>query len=64
VRQVAVPADELMLRRVETGVLAVLGQLRATANWHRIGREWWYGEAPQTELGRANAAWRERRGIP
>jgi predicted unusual protein kinase regulating ubiquinone biosynthesis (AarF/ABC1/UbiB family) len=63
VRQVAVPADELMLRRVETGVLAVLGQLRATANWHRIGREWWYDEAPQTELGRANAAWRERRGI-
>jgi hypothetical protein len=30
----------------------VLGQLRATANWHRIAREWMYGDEPETELGR------------
>jgi hypothetical protein len=35
--------------------LAVLAQLRARGNWHRVAREWIYGEAPVTELGRAEA---------
>jgi hypothetical protein len=35
--------------------LAVISQLRATANWHRIAREWIYGDEPQTELGRQEA---------
>ena len=35
--------------------LAVLAQLRARANWHRIAREWMYGDEPVTELGRAEA---------
>jgi predicted unusual protein kinase regulating ubiquinone biosynthesis (AarF/ABC1/UbiB family) len=51
-RRENVPANELMGRRMEIGVLAVLGQLRARRNWHRIAREWWFGEAPSTELGR------------
>jgi predicted unusual protein kinase regulating ubiquinone biosynthesis (AarF/ABC1/UbiB family) len=51
-RRENVPANELMGRRMEIGVLAVLGQLRAKRNWHRIAREWWFGEAPSTELGR------------
>ena len=48
--------------------LAVLGQLRAHGNWHRIAREWIYGDQPVTELGRARGgvlrarARRERRG--
>jgi hypothetical protein len=42
----------LMGRRMEVGVLAVLGQLRARRNWNRIAREWWFGEEPSTELGR------------
>ena len=52
-RRENIPANELMGRRMELGMLAVLGQLHATRNWHRIGREWWFGEAPATELGRA-----------
>ena len=36
IRQLKVPPEEIWLRRVETSVLAVLGQLRATRNWHRI----------------------------
>src|SRR5687767_9863353 len=40
IRKERLPADELMGRRMETGLLAVLAQLRATANWHRIMREW------------------------
>ena len=51
-RRENVPANELMGRRMEIGVLAVLGQLRARRNWHRIAREWWFGDEPATELGR------------
>src|SRR5439155_2532966 len=50
-RRENIPANELMGRRMEVGVLAVLGQLRARRNWHRIAREWWFGEQPSTELG-------------
>jgi predicted unusual protein kinase regulating ubiquinone biosynthesis (AarF/ABC1/UbiB family) len=61
-RRENLPANELMGRRMETGVLAVLGQLRATRNWYRIGREWWFGEEPATELGREEWAYFESRG--
>ncbi len=61
-RRENVPANELMGRRMESGVLAVLGQLRATRNWYRIGREWWFAEEPSTELGRQEWAYFESRG--
>src|SRR5215217_7967870 len=61
-RRENIPANELMGRRMETGVLAVLGQLGATRNWFRIGREWWFGEEPSTELGREEWAYFESRG--
>jgi hypothetical protein len=61
-RRENIPANELMGRRMETGVLAVLGQLRATRNWYRVGREWWFGEEPATELGREEWAYFESRG--
>ena len=61
-RRENVPANELMGRRMEVGVLAVLGQLRARRNWHRIAREWWFGDPPQTELGRLEHDFWARRG--
>ena len=61
-RRENIPAHELMGRRMETGVLAVLGQLRATRNWYRIYREWTYGEESETELGREEWAYFESRG--
>src|SRR3954463_12459365 len=61
-RRENVPANELMGRRMESGVLAVLGQLSATRNWHRIGREWWFAEDPATELGREEWAFFESKG--
>ena len=61
-RRENIPANELMGRRMETGVLAVLGQLRATRNWYRIGREWWFADEPATELGREEWAYFESRG--
>jgi predicted unusual protein kinase regulating ubiquinone biosynthesis (AarF/ABC1/UbiB family) len=45
------PPDAMFARRMETLTLAVLGQLEATANWHRIAREWLFGDPPSTELG-------------
>src|ERR671912_343861 len=56
-RRENLPANELMGRRMESGVLAVLGQLEATRNWYRIGREWWFGDPPATELGEQERAW-------
>lgn len=61
-RHEAFPKEYLFGRRLEHMTLAVLGQLGATANWHRIAREWTYGEAPTTELGVAEAAFYAQRG--
>jgi predicted unusual protein kinase regulating ubiquinone biosynthesis (AarF/ABC1/UbiB family) len=61
-RRENVPANELMGRRMESGVLAVLGQLTATRNWCAIGREWWFRDPPATELGREERAYFESRG--
>jgi predicted unusual protein kinase regulating ubiquinone biosynthesis (AarF/ABC1/UbiB family) len=55
-RHETLPPDHLFGRRLETLTLAVLGQLRAQANWHRITREWVYGDEPVSELGRQEAA--------
>jgi predicted unusual protein kinase regulating ubiquinone biosynthesis (AarF/ABC1/UbiB family) len=52
-----IQVEHLLGRRMEMLTLAVLGQMRATANWHRIAREWMYGDEPVTELGRQEAEW-------
>jgi predicted unusual protein kinase regulating ubiquinone biosynthesis (AarF/ABC1/UbiB family) len=62
-RRESIPADELMGRRMEIGVIAVLAQLGAERNWHRIMREWVYADEPETELGRQEWAYFETRGI-
>ncbi|MEI2703140.1 MAG: AarF/ABC1/UbiB kinase family protein [Baekduia sp.] len=62
IRHVTMPTEHIFARRLEGLTLAVLGQLRATNNWHRIAREWIYGDEPVTELGRAEAAWAADRG--
>jgi len=62
-RRESIPADELMGRRMEVGVVAVLGQLRAKRNWHRIAREWIYADPPATELGQLEWDYFEERGL-
>jgi predicted unusual protein kinase regulating ubiquinone biosynthesis (AarF/ABC1/UbiB family) len=62
-RREAMPADELMGRRMEIGVVAVLGQLKAKRNWHQIMREWIYADAPATPLGEEEWEYFEGRGI-
>jgi predicted unusual protein kinase regulating ubiquinone biosynthesis (AarF/ABC1/UbiB family) len=56
--------EHLFGRRMEMLTLAVLSQLRARANWHRIAREWMYGEEPVTELGREEAEFYRRNDVP
>jgi predicted unusual protein kinase regulating ubiquinone biosynthesis (AarF/ABC1/UbiB family) len=55
--------EHLFGRRMEMLTLAVLSQLRARANWHRIAREWMYGDDPVTELGRQEAEFYGRSGV-
>jgi predicted unusual protein kinase regulating ubiquinone biosynthesis (AarF/ABC1/UbiB family) len=50
-RRETMPPQAMLARRMEALTLGVLGQLRATANWHRIAREWLFGDPPSTELG-------------
>jgi predicted unusual protein kinase regulating ubiquinone biosynthesis (AarF/ABC1/UbiB family) len=54
-RHETLPPDHLFGRRLEMLTLAVMSQLRARGNWHRIAREWIYGDEPVTELGRQEA---------
>jgi hypothetical protein len=54
-RHESAPPDHLFGRRMEVLTLAVLAQLRARGNFHRIAREWFYNDPPATELGRLEA---------
>ena len=63
IRRESIPAEELMGRRMEIGVVAVLGQLRARRNWHRIMREWVYADPPATDLGQQEWEYFESRGV-
>ena len=62
-RAIALPAEDLMLNRMGIGVVAVLGQLGVTRNWHRIAREAWFGDPPTTEMGAAEETFFRSRGI-
>ena len=55
--------EHLFGRRMEMLTLAVLSQLRARANWHRIAREWMYRDEPVTELGRQETEFYARTGV-
>src|SRR5205807_9396409 len=44
------PPDHIFGRRMEVLTLAVLSQLHAQGNFHRIAREWFYGDPPRPSL--------------
>ena len=54
-----VPPQYVILQRINLGLYAVLGRLRARAPWRAISEElWpWVNAAPSTELGRQDGAW-------
>jgi predicted unusual protein kinase regulating ubiquinone biosynthesis (AarF/ABC1/UbiB family) len=55
-KHLAIPPAALIARRLETLVIGVMGQLEATANWHRIMGELLDAGAPATPLGEQEAA--------
>ena len=55
-KHLSIPPEAIMARRLETLVIGVMGQLEATANWHRIMDELLAGGAPATTLGEQEAA--------
>ncbi len=62
-----VPASMVIIQRINLGLYAIFGEMRATANWRRIAEELWpfVAAPPSTPMGEAIAAWqaeRARRG--
>jgi predicted unusual protein kinase regulating ubiquinone biosynthesis (AarF/ABC1/UbiB family) len=60
-RRETVPSDFVFAQRMVGLTFAVLAQLDATGNWHRMAREFLYDDEPETELGRAEAGFFARR---
>lgn len=58
-RKLNLPTWGLLMYRLELGLFAVLAQLEATGNWHRMSMEFYGDRAPSTALGRKDAAWRK-----
>jgi hypothetical protein len=61
-----VPPSFVIIQRINLGLFAILGDLRATANFRRVADELWpWVDAPaSTPLGEAEAAWMQRRLAP
>jgi predicted unusual protein kinase regulating ubiquinone biosynthesis (AarF/ABC1/UbiB family) len=54
-KRLMLPAEHFVMMRAVMLLIGLLGQLRATANWLDVAREWLLGEEPATELGRLEA---------
>jgi predicted unusual protein kinase regulating ubiquinone biosynthesis (AarF/ABC1/UbiB family) len=61
----SVPRSYIILQRINLGLFALLGDLRATANWRAIAEEIWpFMQAPpSTPMGEAEMRWRARRKL-
>jgi predicted unusual protein kinase regulating ubiquinone biosynthesis (AarF/ABC1/UbiB family) len=61
-KYVAIPRSYVVLQRINLGLFAVLGDLRATADWRGIAEEIWpfVQGPPSTPIGEAEVAWKRR----
>jgi predicted unusual protein kinase regulating ubiquinone biosynthesis (AarF/ABC1/UbiB family) len=62
-RHESAPPDHIFGRRMEVLTLAVISQLYARGNFHRIAREWFYDDPPATELGEQEAEFYSRAAV-
>jgi hypothetical protein len=55
-----IPRSYVILQRINLGMFALLGDLKATANWRKIAEEIWpfVLAPPSTPMGEAEARWR------
>jgi predicted unusual protein kinase regulating ubiquinone biosynthesis (AarF/ABC1/UbiB family) len=62
----SVPRSYIILQRINLGLFALLGDLRATANWRAIAEEIWpfLQAPPSTPMGEAEARWRAGPRLP
>ena len=60
------PPSFVIIQRINLGLMAILGDLHATANFRRIADElWpWVDGPPSTPMGEAEAAWLAARAAP
>jgi predicted unusual protein kinase regulating ubiquinone biosynthesis (AarF/ABC1/UbiB family) len=56
-RRQTIPPQALLLRRMESLLFSVLGELRAGADWSALALEYLTEAPPSTELGRAEREW-------
>jgi hypothetical protein len=58
-----VPPSMVIIQRINLGLYAIFGELRATANWRRLAEELWpfVDGPPSTAMGRAIERWRRDR---
>lgn len=57
IRRLNMPRWAILFHRLELGLFAVLAQLGASANWHRITLEFYGAHDPSTPLGEAEWEW-------
>ena len=55
-RRETIAPQALLIRRMEGLVLSTLGELRAGADWSKLGGEYWSDAPPSTPLGEQDAA--------
>ncbi|MGH9277434.1 MAG: ABC1 kinase family protein [Acidimicrobiales bacterium] len=61
IKSLNMPPSYVILDRVVWGMSALFGKMEVTASWGRLLAEYIGGASPSTELGRAEAEWREER---
>lgn len=62
-RAANLPPSFVIIQRINLGLYAILGELRATGDWRAVAEELWpfVDAPPQTELGEQEAAWIKQR---
>ena len=57
------PASMVVIQRINLGLYAIFGEMRATANWRRLAEELWpfVDAPPSTPMGEAIESWRLQR---
>ncbi len=63
---VNLPPSMVVIQRINLGLYALFGELRATGDWRAIAEELWpfTAGAPSTPMGRQIASWRRARLLP
>jgi len=63
-RAVNLPASFVIIQRINLGLYALFGDLRATGNWRRLAEELWpfVAAPPSTPMGEHIATWEAQRG--